>query len=189
MIRRRSLFCNTLYKFKPSYSLYSLSDYPELDHQNCPACRTRGRYKPHGCYERNVVDFYGGKPVTLKVRISRVRCSSCKHTHALLLDTLIPYCQYSLRFILQVLKMYFRHSHTIEGICDLFQISAPTLYRWKRLFLRHRELWLGVLRSQRPSLSFLQFLDRTSDLSSQLENFFHRFHFSFLQSHANPAYS
>ena len=85
--------------------------------------------------------------------------------------------------------MYFRHSHTIEDLCDLFQISAPTLYRWKRLFLSHRELWLGVLRSQEPSLSFLRFLDQTSDLSGQLENFFHRFHFSFLQSHANPAYS
>lgn len=145
-------------------------------------------YRPHGFYERYVVDFYGGGPVISLVRILRVRCN-CRRTHALLLDSLIPYCQYSLRFILQVLKMYFRHSRTVEGICDFFQIAPPTLYRLKRLFLEHRELWLGLLRSQKSPLPFLQFLCKALDLSGNLATFFRRFRISFLQSHAEPAYS
>lgn len=191
MIRRFYLLCNILKAGKPSGLLYTYlgEDLPDLSRENCPACHARGMYHSHGHYYRYVIDLLGGKPVSLRVPIRRVKCA-CGHTHAILKDSIIPYCQYSLRFILQVLKAYFRHSRTVAQICDDFQIAPPTLYRWKRLFLVHKELWLGLLRSRElmPS-AFLQFICRQPDISKFLQPFFRKASFSFLQSHANPAYS
>lgn len=191
MIRRIYLLCNILKVKKISDLLYTYpeKDIPDLSRENCPACHARGMYRSHGSYRRYVIDLLDGKPVTHLVSIQRVKCA-CGHTHALLKDSIIPYCQYSLRFILQVLKAYFRRSRTVVQICDDFQISPPTLYRWKRLFLAHKELWLGLLRGREVApLPFLQFIDRLPDISEFLHAFFLKASFSFLQSHRNPAYS
>lgn len=191
MIRRKSLLCNINHIQKTAdLNTCELENFPDLSQVNCPACRTRGSFKPHGFYQRYVVDYVHGRIIVARKNILRVKCSSCGHTHALLKDFLIPYCQYTLRFILQVLKAYFRHSHTVSRICDMFQISLPTLYRWKHLFLLHRELWIGLVRSREHSpLFFLKFIDCHPDLSEFLHSFFLKLSFSFLQSHANPSYS
>lgn len=191
MIRRISLLCNTRKISKPNDLLftYPQDELPDLSLTNCPACRARGMYQPHGSYKRYVVDVYGEKITELRVSIPRVRCT-CGHTHALLKDSLIPYSQYTLRFILTVLKVYFRHSRTILQICRDFGIAVPTLYRWKRIFLAHRELWLGLLRSRDSDPSyFLQFIDHQRHLSDFLHAFFLKAGTSFLQLHRNPAYS
>ena len=146
-------------------------------------------FEDHGHYSRYVIDLRQGKPETYRVDIRRVKCA-CGHTHALLKDMLVPYCQYSLRFILQVLKAYFRRSRTVAQICERFRIAPPTLYRFKKLFLSHRELWVGlVLSGQQDPASFLQFLEHQKIPSVFLRSFFLKTTFSFLQSHANPAYS
>lgn len=191
MIRRISLLCNTQRISEPDDLLFTYpgDELPDLSLVNCPACRARGMYQPHGSYKRYVVDVYRGKIYELQVAVPRVRCT-CGHTHALLKDTLIPYSQYTLRFILTVLKAYFRHSRTVAQICRDFCIAAPTLYRWKRVFLAHRELWLGLLRSRDSDPSyFLRFIDHQPHLSSFLHAFFLREATSFLQLHRNPAYS
>lgn len=191
MIRRNSSNCNILTNKKTTDFLYTYSeaDIPDLADVNCPACRARGMFKNHGWYSRYVIDLRKGKPETYRIKIYRVKCD-CGHTHALLKDTLIPYCQYSLRFILQVLKAYFRRSHTVSQICADFQIAPPTLYRWKRIFLEHRGLWLGLMKSleQEPQ-AFLRFIGHLSIPSVFLSSFFRLTGFSFLQAHANPAYS
>lgn len=189
MIRIRSLFCNPWSIGSPDNSLYTFSEFPDLSFRHCPSCGARGQFVPHGRYCRWVIDLDGNAPVIRSVSILRVRCS-CGHTHALLKDILIPYCQYTIRFILCVLRNYFSKSATVDGICRKFQIAPPTLYRWKKLFLAHRELWLGLLRSGREDpLCFLQSLDRQSCISDFLADFFHLAAFSFLQSHADPAQS
>ncbi len=174
---------------KPSVSLYTLPDYPDLSFRNCPACRARGQFKSHGRYSRYVVDLRNGRPVVFQVSILRVKCA-CGHTHALLKDLLVPYCQYTLRFMFQVLKTYLRRSRTVRQICDDFRIAPPTLYRWKKLFLAHRQLLLGLLHSRESDPAyFLQFIERVLVLSDFLQDFFRKAGFSFLQSHANPAFS
>lgn len=191
MIRRIALFCNIEKIGEPSERLYTYTnaDLPDLSGEHCPACGAKGMFKKHGSYRRYVVDRRKGKNVVLHLSISRVKCA-CGCTHALLKDTMIPYCQYSLRFILQVLRTYFRHSRTVAQICADFQIAAPTLYRWKKIFLSHRELWLGLLRSrEQDPCAFLCFLSHHHALSGFLQPFFLKTAFSFLQSHANPAYS
>lgn len=62
------------------------------------------------------------------LRIPRVKCDSCGHTHAVLPEMLIPYSSYSIRFVLTVLKDYFLHAHTVEKICEMYQIAHSTFY-------------------------------------------------------------
>lgn len=91
------------------------------------------------------MELEDGEPVTHTVTVQRYRCGSCGHTHALLSSALVPYSSYSLRFILSVLRAYFLRTDTVAGICERVGIAISTLYRWKKLFLTHKQLWLGVL--------------------------------------------
>lgn len=145
---------------------------------SCPACHARMSMGPFAPYRRYLVELENGQPVTHTVTVQRYRCGSSGHTHALLPSMLVPYSSYSLRFILGVLRAYFLRTDTVTGICGQAGIAVSTLYRWKRLFLTHKQLWFGVLEAAcQGSLRFLGQLD--GDI---LKNHYHTFHVSFLQS-------
>ena len=153
----------------------------------CPYCGTRGKCRFFAVYERSIVDIVGGKPCCRTMTVARVLCD-CGHTHALLPDFIVPYKQYTLPFILHVLKLYFSRSMTIQVLCDSFWISPPTLYEWKRAFALHRSWWPEFLRTGRESsLDTLSFLLSSPVFSDFTSGFWKRTLFSFLQTHANPA--
>ena len=154
----------------------------------CPACRQRGACHIHAYYNRFIVDFINGAPVTSVLRIMRVRCS-CGSTHAILPDPVIPYRSHSLFFILRVLSEYFRRKNVLR-LCDKYLISVSQLYRWKKIFLIHRREWLGLLKasSSTPS-SFITELLRVSPFKDFSQPFFMLTTMSFFQSHRNPAKS
>lgn len=157
--------------------------------ETCPTCCSSGNLHIHSYYKRKIIDFIGGQPVTHEVSVMRVICDSCNshNTHAILPDFLIPYCSYSLFFILRVLAEYFCHFHTIEKLCERFSITVKQLYKWISLWNRHKAQWLGVITdSETSSGSFLFSLMKMESVSSFLSSFVKRFCFSFLQSHANP---
>lgn len=118
------------------------------------------------------------------IRITVVRCSSCGSYHSILPDVIIPYQTYSLPFIMHVLDIYFNHRDTIAGICDRFNISPPTIYRWRDQFLKHKALWLGALVNiLKTPFDFLSELRAGLDFSVFNSDFIHSFVLSFLQSH------
>lgn len=88
-----------------------------LSDQTCPYCGAKDCLVPHDSYSHYLVTLKANRPVTETLRVSRVKCTSCGHTHALLPGMLIPYSSYSLRFALTVLEAYFLHVHTVEDIC------------------------------------------------------------------------
>ena len=58
-------------------------------------------------------------------------CKNDGHYHSILPNSIIvPHISFSLFFILKVLSAKFFTSLTVKNICDMFQISASTLYRW-----------------------------------------------------------
>lgn len=150
-----------------------------LSEQVCPYCNSTGRLIPHDSYSRYMVTLKNNRIETVILRIPRVKCTSCGHTHAFLPEMLIPYSSYSLRFVLTVLKDYFLHMHTVEKICKIYQIAHSTLYAFRDLFLSHKRLILGVLNDA---------LEKASDLIAEMDGqllcqFWKSFRFSFLQTY------
>lgn len=133
---------------------------------------------PFAHYSRYLVELRNGEPAVSRVEIPRFRCASCGHTHAVLSAALVPYRSYSLRFILHVLLCYFLRRKTVAALCKAAGISPSTLYEWKKLFLRQKKLWLGVLSDlETAAACFIPDAD-----AGMLEGFFRRHLFSFLQN-------
>lgn len=188
MIRKFSILCKLNFIKDSDLSIFH-SIYNDFSvHQKvCPFCHAKHSCSKHDTYQRDFIVLEAGKPVLHKISITRVICSSCGHTHAILPDILIPYGSYSLFFILKVLRQYFLKTISVEALCAGFQISISTLYAWIRLFRQHKELWLGVVND--AATSSLSFVDGLFDCVSFTKDFFNLFAFSFLQSHERRARS
>lgn len=189
MIRYNTVFCKLISTKKSISELYADSMFsPKGQAVVCPVCGSSGNCVPHGSYRRCVVDYIGGKVVYSSIKVRRVRCTGCGHTHAILPDLIIPYTTYSLFFILRVLSAYFRH-RPVGQICRRFAITPSMLYQWKALFLAHKEIWLGVLRSAETAPEhFLRWIMHVPDYSVRFASaFFSKTAYSFLQRHRDAA--
>lgn len=154
----------------------------------CPTCGSRGNCTFHASYERYIIDFIHGRPTDDQISVTRVFCHSCHHTHAILMDALIPYDSYSVFFVLWALAFYFSNTSTVWKVCDRFGISPSTLYRWKKAFLIHKQEWLGILNNTDISgMDFIRLLKKLPFFSQFTVSFFRKNGQSFLQTHANPA--
>ena len=77
------------------------NDFPRLD--TCPCCLYPFPLLRHGFYWRNVLF----RTRWLRIPILRLKCSSCHRTVSLLPDFLLPHYQYSLEYILEVVRKFF----------------------------------------------------------------------------------
>jgi hypothetical protein len=147
----------------------------------CPYCCAQNpSWSYYDSYKRYLISFENGKSVAHSIKITRIECSSCKHPHAILPEFIIPYKSYSLLFILRVLRDYFSKVK-INALCEKYNISATMIYEWKKLFLLHKELWLGILENIcQNAMDFLSKIPVQST-SKDLENFFKSIGYSFLQ--------
>jgi hypothetical protein len=149
--------------------------------KRCPNCGANGCLEPYTGYQRHLVYRQNGKSIDSRLDILRFKCDSCGVTHALLPDVLIPYCPYGLRFRFSVLIAYFERKTTVVNICESFGIAVSTLYRWKKQFLEHKDLLLGILVNK--AISALVFIrEFLADSPESLQQFFIKYGFSFLQS-------
>lgn len=153
----------------------------------CPRCGARHpSWRKHDTYNRYLVGFEKSAVVCSAISVTRFMCQSCGSTHAVLPEFLIPFKSHSLFFVLAVMKDLFGGSTTVARLCTKYEISASTLYAWKKLFLKDKKLWLGILKDILTSTDeFLSFL-----LSKGLEQCLHEFfaitNRSFLQTCSNP---
>ncbi|WP_141400949.1 DUF6431 domain-containing protein [Lacrimispora amygdalina] len=188
MIRKNSLFCKII-RIKTSSKFLFLDFMRSFQPKTveCPICHSKGNCKIHASYSRSIIDIIHGKPVYQDICVTRIICESCGHSHAILPDTIIPYSQYGIFFILRVLAEYFTHLKTVASLCEAYNITPSMLYRWRDMFLQNRSVWLSILdqKEQLPKdfIRFLCLMEHFSDFSS---GFFRLTGSSFLQSHANP---
>lgn len=154
----------------------------------CPFCGAKHpNWSEFASYERYLISFEKGLPITYRIMVSRIICSSCGHTHAVLPEIIIPYGSYSLIFILTVLRDYYLSHMTIQALCAKYMIATSTLYAWKRLFLIHKKLWLGILENVTTKpLTFLSSLPSLAT-SDDLTIFFQNHALSFLQGVSKTA--
>lgn len=66
----------------------------------CPHCCGHN-WSYHSCYKRSV-DFFG---YMTKILITRVICNDCHHTHAILIEGMIPYSSLSYEDIVFLLEL------------------------------------------------------------------------------------
>ena len=159
-----------------------------VEAEECPTCGQRGSCSVHAYYKRHLIDFVDGRVVCVQIRITRVICSSCGHTHAILSDAIIPYEPYSLFFILRVLGEYSLRRMSIEKLCRHYNITIPMLYRWRNLFRAHQREWQGYLTAMETTLKrAIHAIASFDPFQKFASDFFHSTGLSFLQHHANPA--
>jgi len=184
MIRLFKSLCKSmLEKLSDEAIFQEATDGFNYHNERCPNCGAAGKLSPYGEYFRNLVSHNGEKIVESSVEALRFECASCGKTHALLPDIIVPYSQYSLRFMLTVLVAYFERNTTVMAVCTYFGIAVSTLYAWKHRLLEHKNLLLGILESlKEPVQVFLQGLFDSMRLSEQLSDFFCRYAFSFMQN-------
>ena len=188
MIRKNSLFCK-LFRIKISSKSVFQQFMPlfKTELETCPGCESAGNLKIHSYYKRNLIDFIDGRVVHHEITITRIQCDSCGSTHAVLPDFIIPYCSYSLFFVLRVLGSYFLHLYSVEKLCEKFSITQKQLYKWIALFRVHKAQWLGFIENlEISSRTFLFRLGKMEHYSAFSSSFVSMPSFSFLQAHANP---
>ena len=189
MIRKKSLDCklkNTDFHVLPSFERFMKQFVPQKE--QCPFCGAVSQCEIYSSYGRFVMEYSDGVANAVSLTITRVKCKSCGHTHAILPDFIIPYLSISLPMALAIMKDYFSHEVSIEGLCRKYQIAVRTLYRLKRQFLLHKEEWQGILASlETLPCAFLESVANLASYSFSAWEFLLKTTFSFLQSHANPA--
>ena len=115
------------------------------ERETCPICGSTGNCHIHHYYGRSIIDFKAGRQEKSDLCILRVFCDSCRHTHAILPDVIIPYSSYSLFFVLRLLGEYFAGLFTIEQLCERYDISQNQFFKWLALWKSHKKEWLGLL--------------------------------------------
>jgi Transposase. len=195
MIRLFTVFCKQNFKVLPAKQLflsamedYSIEKIPFLE-LPCPRCGAKHpTWDYYDSYKRCLISYQNNSIITDTIDITRIICSSCNGTHAILPEVIIPFRSYSLLFVLAALKDYFTPGITVAALCDKYQISATTLYEWKRLFDTHKKLWLGILEDiYQKSLDFLSSVLNTN-ASDRLKTFFLNYKISFLQGRRKTAH-
>ena len=155
----------------------------------CPNCGAKNpSWSYHDSYSRSLISYENKAVVIDTIDIPRIICSSCKHTHAILPEIIIPFNSHSLLFILSVLKDHFLTDATVTLLCEKYQISISALYRWKELLITHKRLWLGVIENIYKDMA--SFLSSIPNLNTSLDlfNFFRENNYSFLQSAGKTAH-
>lgn len=188
MIRVEAILCKLLsIKSSDKQIFDTCISHMNYHNQVCPCCGSSSGLEFHSSYNRYMIAFEGGHRKEYTVSIPRLRCA-CGHTHALIPNSLIPYGSYSIRFILIVLYRYSLRTCSVTELCSKFQISISTLYNWISLFIKHYNLWFGVIK-EICLISYKSILDIKST-PSVLTSFFKRFGFSFMQvAHLTTFYS
>lgn len=134
------------------------------------SCGQAGCLSVHAYYHR-CIKVPGGK---LCFRICRVRCESCGKTHALLLSSMVPYSQLSLKDHISVIDAYESDRPTAEGLRNMDSVDESNFRYVIRQYLRH---WKQKLLSERISLH------PVSDLVGNCLRTFCR---QFMQIHRTP---
>ena len=87
MIRIFNLFCK-LNEIKISDQEWFEKTFEKsnLWGQVCPYCNSKEQMLPHDTYSRYMITIKGNRIESVLLRIPRVKCTSCGHTHAVLTD-------------------------------------------------------------------------------------------------------
>ena len=125
-----------VYDFSVKCKSYDASSYKKADftETRCPKCRSVGRFNLHGTYRRHVVYPLKEKLVCKHIEIKRIKCLSCKTTHAVMPGDIIPYKLLSLLVIMFLLTLFYLHKEPVLKIAGTWGFSFQFIYTVLMMF-------------------------------------------------------
>lgn len=104
----------------------------------CPSCKHHGSFKKHGYYRR----YIKANGECIELTILRLICSECGHTHAILIDAIVPYSQYLLVDQFDVITSIDDRAKLCEIMDDNYYIDDSIIYRIRK---RYEKYWKETL--------------------------------------------
>ena len=175
MIRLFLNVCKTFQKIKQlnfnDYDLYLyLSANSGADSFSCTSCKAPDeRFVHNGGYKRHLVFLKNNRVQDTFIDIRNFKCTSCNRSHALLYSLIVPYCPYSICFLIDLIyKRLTKQFKNIQQLCEFYDITERTFYRIRKRLLTD---------SHRMNL----LLDTYGDILAAIDSLFHSepvlFHF------------
>ena len=119
----------------------------------CPKCGSLCMdFTLHGYYSRGVIDLvpcldekgnilldndgnvvfkdHLQKEDRISLNVARIKCKEDGSTHALLFNLVVPYKQYSIRYIVYQLYQMIHSGESVEAWCNKHGVSEKNMYKW-----------------------------------------------------------
>lgn len=192
MIRLFLNVCKTFQKIKHlnfnDYDLYLyLSADSVADSFSCPSCKAPDEMFVHnGRYKRHLVFINNNQVQDIFIDIKNFKCTSCNKSHALLYSIIIPYCPYSICFLIDLIyKRLTKQFKNIQQLCEFYDITERTFYRIRKRLLMDSHHMNVLLDTYGDLLAAVDLLFHSEHIffHSFLEKFFKSCGYSFLQPH------
>lgn len=135
------------------------------------SCDARGQCKKHAYYTRRIKTPFG----KVRLCILRVICTSCGKTHAILLDSIVPYSQVVLKDhidIITAMEEKKNRNHIMERCPEIEESNITYILNTYR---RH---WRERIQSISP-----QIMKLLKEINVLIISSFYRFQLNFMQIH------
>lgn len=94
----------------------------------CPICKRKENFIRHGYYVRNVICWLG-RLVERRLRILRVLCTICMHTHAVLPCDVIPHKIYTTSYYRKMIRLMYIEKKKVSDCITILEVSFNQVYR------------------------------------------------------------
>ena len=135
------MFCNKpmIYDFSKTFKTYDANSYKKEDFAaaRCPKCPAIGRFSLHGSYYRHAAYFVEFELVHNHIEIKRVKCLSCKSTHAVMPGDLVPYRLLSLFAVIFALDAFYTQKKAALLIGAAWNFPHQSIYSIVGAFKMH----------------------------------------------------
>lgn len=103
----------------------------------CPKCLAKGNFHKHAYYQRTIIYLEFNQIIEEKLTILRIKCLSCKSTHAVLPYDIIPYRIFNVEYILKLLIMLYVCNLPLITIVEFLKMSYQLFYQYRNDFLEY----------------------------------------------------
>lgn len=115
-------------------------------------CGTIGDLIWYGGYERNVAQPYE----VIRLRIARVYCKSCRHTHAIMPSSIVPYSRFPIEIQTEVIKCHEEHSDLKQLLEKHYTLTMENIRSIIKNFCRYwKERLLSIGGSLYPLMELI----------------------------------
>ena len=121
------------YTEKQKYIQSFMPDITDLHINVCPCCHAKNKLIKYGTYERNLSILVNDNVENYIVSVQRVICTSCNHTHALLLDFIVPYKIMALPSIAKIVQR--ASVSSAYKLAEAIKVSVQLIYTYIAIVL------------------------------------------------------